>query len=60
MYSLASFVKATERVKGRIHRGQPGPIGQSEKTTIADKPAQVAEDHQDAGKVNTQKLTYIM
>lgn len=53
-----SCVKATERGEGGIHRGQPGSIGQSEETATADRPAEVTEDHQDAGKVYTQHILF--
>lgn len=49
-------MKATECGKGGIHRGQPRSPGQSEKATTANRPAQVSEDHQDPGKVNSHGL----
>lgn len=49
-------MKATECGKGGIHRGQPRSAGQSEKATTANRPAQVSEDHQDPGKVNSHGL----
>lgn len=51
--SSSLFVmKATECGEGRLHRSQLRSAGQSEEETSAYRPPQVAEDHQDTGKIS--------
>lgn len=48
-------MKATERGEGGFHRSQLRTAGQSEEATSAYRPSQVAEDHQDIGKIPLSK-----
>lgn len=44
-------MKATERGQGGLHGSQFRPAGQSEEAASAYGSAQVAEDHQNSGKI---------
>lgn len=44
-------MKATQRGKSWVYRGQPGSASQSEETTTADRLAQISKDHQNIGRV---------
>lgn len=45
-------MKATDRGEGGLHSSQLRSAGQSEEATSAYRPPQVAEDHQDVGKIS--------
>lgn len=47
-------MKATERGEGGLHRSQLRSAGQSEEAASAYRTSQVAEDHQDIGKIPLQ------
>lgn len=51
LISSLCVMKAAERGQGGLHGSQLRPAGQSEAAASANGSSQVAEDHQDAGKL---------